>query len=290
MRYQPLCGIEFLLQALHVVQVIGAGFGIFRARILGGSACKVSALRRVRTGVGAKRNAIFIDIQIPPEVRAGVQHVARHDFATVVGARFVPRERRGEALIHADIEIGHHKDWRLQPISKIQGRRGMLETLMRIFGKQQDVFGVAMRRVGAGEHVGLLRSRGHSGGGSAALDIDDRDGDFGEVGEPEELGHQRNARAGSRGERARAIPARADHDADGGNFIFGLHDRVAILPGLGIDAILPAIFLESFRQRGRGRDRIPRTHRRATVNTAQSGCGVAVDENLVANIVGAAHS
>ena len=39
-------------------------------------------------------------------------------------------------------------------------------------------------------------------------------------------------------ERARAVPARAHHHADGGEFVLGLHDREAVLPGLRIDAEL----------------------------------------------------
>ena len=45
---------------------------------------------------------------------------------------------------------------------------------------------------------------------------------FGEISEPEEFLHQRNARTRRRGEGARAVPAGADDDADGGQFVLGI--------------------------------------------------------------------
>ena len=56
-------------------------------------------------------------------------------------------------------------------------------------------------------------------------------GDFGEIGEAEKFLHQRNARPRSRGEGARAVPAGADHDADRGELVLGLDDRVFVLLG-----------------------------------------------------------
>ena len=107
-----------------------------------------------------------------------------------------------------------------------------LEALARILGEQQHVLGVAVRGVGAAEDVGLLRARRHAGRWAGALHVEDHRRDFGEIGEAEELLHQRDAGAGGRGERARAVPGRADHHADRGQLVLGLDDGEAVLAGL----------------------------------------------------------
>ena len=62
-------------------------------------------------------------------------------------------------------------------------------------------------------------------------------GNLGEIGEAEELLHQRDAGAGGRGEGARAVPGGADHHADRGELVLGLDDGVAVLLGCRIDAV-----------------------------------------------------
>ena len=99
-----------------------------------------------------------------------------------------------------------------------------LEALGRIRREQQDVFGVAVRGVGALQNIALLRARGHAGGRADALHVDDHRRNLGVVGQAQQLVHQRNAGAGGRRERARAVPGRADHHADGGQFVLGLQD------------------------------------------------------------------
>jgi hypothetical protein len=74
----------------------------------------------------------------------------------------------------------------------------------------------------------LLGARRHAGGGAAALHVEDHRRDFGEIGEADELLHQRDAGTGGGGEGARAVPAGADDDADRGQFVLGLHDGVAL--------------------------------------------------------------
>jgi hypothetical protein len=109
---------------------------------------------------------------------------------------------------------------------------------------------------------------------------------FGEIGEAEEFLHQRDAGAGGRRERPRAVPGGADHHADRGQFVLGLDDGVARHAVVGVGAVLAAITAEGFDHRRRGRDRIPGRHRGAAIHGTEAAGIVAVDEDLVADAVG----
>jgi hypothetical protein len=200
----------------------------------------------VRSGIGAVGNAVAIDVEVAAEIGAGVERFARHHLAAVVLAAVVPGEGAAQPLVHADVEVAHDEDRRLQPFGEVERLRRHLEALAGVFGKQQDVLGVAVRGVGAGEHVGLLRARRHAGRRAAALDVDQHRRDLGEVGEADELGHQRDAGAGGGGERARAVPAGADDHADRCQLVFGLDDAVALLAGDRVGTQLLGIALEGF--------------------------------------------
>ncbi len=58
----------------------------------------------------APGNAIPIDILVPAEVLAGLEFLGRHDFAPVIVAGPVPAEWLAQALVHADVEVGHDED------------------------------------------------------------------------------------------------------------------------------------------------------------------------------------
>ena len=75
-------------------------------------------------------------------------------------------------VVHADVEIEHDEDWRLQPVGKIEGLRAEGEGFGRVLGEQQDVLGVAVRSVGARNDVALLRAGRHPGGGACTLHIE----------------------------------------------------------------------------------------------------------------------
>ena len=143
------------------------------------------------------------------------------------------------------------------------------------------MFGVAVRGVGAARMSRLLGAGGHAGRGPRALHVDDHRRDLGVVGQPDELVHQRDAGTRRRGEGARAVPAGADHHADGGQLVLGLQDAVVLLAGLGILAVLLAELLEGVHHRGGRGDGVPGGHGGARVQAAQGGGGVAVDQDPV---------
>ena len=98
--------------------------------------------------------------------------------------------------------------------------------------------------------------------------------------------HQRYAGAGGGGEGAGAVPGRADHDADRGQFVLALHDRVFGLAGFRVVPQFPAMAGEGVGNRRRWRDRIPGAHRGAAIDRAEGCCAVALDEDAVADLVG----
>ena len=137
----------------------------------------------------------------------------------------------------------------------------------------------------------LLRARRHAGGRPGALHVEDHRRNFGEIREADELLHQRDAGAGRGGEGARAVPAGADHHADRGQFVLGLHDARSCSCPVSVSTRIPvAVAGERLGQRGGRRDRIPGADRRAAIDRAQRRGAVAVDEDAVADRVGAAHA
>ena len=177
---------------------------------------------------------------------------------------------------------------RLQPLGQVEGLRAQREALGRVLGEQQDVLGVAVRGIGAGQDVRLLRAGRHAGGRPAALDVEQHHRHLGEIGQPQELAHQRDAGAGGGGEGARPVPAGADGDADGGQLVLGLHDAVEVPAVLGHAQAL-GVGLERLRQRGGGRDRIPGAHRGARVDGAEAGRRIARHQDLALGALGRPH-
>jgi hypothetical protein len=122
-------------------------------------------------------------------------------------AAVVPGERLAQAIVHADVEVGHDEDGVCSRSARSKALRAELEALGGSSGKQQHVLGVAVRGIGAAQQVRLLRARRHAGRRAAALHVEDHRREFGEVGEADELLHQRDAGAGG------AVKARAPFQA-----------------------------------------------------------------------------
>lgn len=62
------------------------------------------------------------------------------------------------------------------------GFEGGVEAVLDIAGGEDDAGGVAVGAVDGLHEVGLLHAGGHAGGGAAALDVDDDEGEFGHAG------------------------------------------------------------------------------------------------------------
>ncbi len=239
----------------------------------------------MRARIGAIRDAVAVDIEVTAEGLAAVEIGRGHHLAAIHLPVRVPGQRLAQPLIHADIEIEHDEDRRLQPVGEVERLRRHLEAFLGIFGKEQHVLGVAMRGIGRGQDIRLLRARRHARRRPAALHVEDHRRDLGEIGKADEFRHQRNAGARRAGEGARAVPRGTDDDADRGQLVFRLDDREFVLAGFLVDAQPPAMAHERLGHRGRRRDRIPRGNRGTAIDGTQPRRVVAIDEDLVADLV-----
>ena len=241
---------KFAQQPLHVVDVVWPSLTVAGIGVAGGAAGKKTAFAGVGAGQRAPRNAVAIDVFVTAKVFAGLQFFCSHHLAAVIVAVFVPNKGLTQALVHANVEVGHEEDGGLQAVGQVQRGGGKLKALVRVFGQQHHMLGVAVRGIGAGQQIRLLGAGGHAGGWAAALHIDDGDRDFSKVGQADELGHQRYAGARCGGKSAGAVPASANHHTDRGQFVFGLHDGKPVLAGGGVDPKLVAVLLERLWHRG----------------------------------------
>ena len=82
------------------------------------------------------------------------------------------------------------------------------EALLHRGREEEQVLGVTVGEEGGGEHVPLRGSGRKPGGGSDPLHVPDDRRDLGEVAQPDEFAHERDARTGGRRHGARSGPAR----------------------------------------------------------------------------------
>ncbi len=192
----------------------------------------------------SRRHKILVFVSVALELRNLFQFFRAQNAAALRLVRFVPGEAWYHPIVHSDIQIGQHENRSLEALGQVECFGSELKTLVRIAWEQQNVFGIAMRCVGAFQNVALLRAGGHAGGRTHALNIDNHRGYFSVIRQAEQFIHQRNAGTGGGGESPRAIPRSANYHSDSGQLVLGLNDDVVVLSGLGIAAILLAESLE----------------------------------------------
>lgn len=110
------------------------------------------------------------------------------------------------------------------------------------------MLGVAVRCVGGGKDVRLLRPRGHSGRRAAALYVEDHRGNLGEISEAKKFLHQRDARTRRRRESPCTVPRRPNDHADRRKLVLRLYDGIAVLACYRVDTKLAAVLGKCFRQ------------------------------------------
>ena len=174
----------------------------------------------------------------------------------MAASRRLPRSRGfsgywnvvGHPGVHAEVEVRHHEDRRLEPLRQVERRHRELVALLRRTRDEHDVLRVAVRQDRRRQDVALRRARGQARGRPDALHVDDDRGDLGVVAQAHELAHERDARAGRRRHRTRAGPSRAERHADRRQFVLGLHDGKGGLPRLLVHPVLLQVLDQASRR------------------------------------------
>ena len=182
----------------------------------------------VLAGEGARRDEVGVLVGEPVELRHQVEVDAGQHPTAVGEVGVVPGQRRHDPVVHADVEVGEHEDRGLEPLGEVEGPHREVEALGRVGREQQQVLGVAVGCVGAGEDVALLGPGRHAGRRPGALHVDEHRRDLGVVAEAEQLVHERDAGAGRGRERAGAVPVGAENHAQRRELVLGLQDQVVV--------------------------------------------------------------
>ena len=248
------------------------------------------AAREVRplgtdAGQGAVRDRVIVAIHVAVELVEARDLLRRQHLAAVGSVRIVPLQVLAHPIVHADVEIGEDEHRRLQALGQVERLDRHVKAFFGIGRKQQHVTRVAVRGIGAEHDVALLGAGGHAGRRADPLHIEYHAGNLGVIGEAQKFVHERDAGSARGRERACAVPARAEHHADGGQLVLGLDYRIVVLAGGGIDPIAVAEPLEGVHERGRGRDGVPGADGGARIDAAQARGRVAVDHDVAARLV-----
>ena len=271
--------LELAQQPVDVVGVVVRPLAVLRLGVVAGAAREER--RPELPGQRAVRDAVAVDVLVAAPLADRLQRLRRQHLAAVE-RRLGIRERLGHPVVHAEVEIGHHEDRRLEALGEVEGLDGHRVALGDRRRQQQDVLGVAVRQARGKGDVALRGARRQARRGADTLDVEDHRRQLGVVGQPRELRHQRDAGARGRRHRAGAGPRRADDHAERGDLVLGLHDRERRLAGLGIHAVLAQVVDQRLAQRRRRRDRVPRHDGDAGHQAAERGGRVALDQDQVA--------
>ena len=141
-----------------------------------------------------------------------------------------------------------------------------------------------LSRIGR-KNIPLAGSSRETGGRADTLDIPDHRRHLGKVGQPDKFGHQGNSRSRGRSHGAGAGPACSDRHSKSGKLIFRLHNGKRRFPGLRVDPILLHVIDHLLDQRTRRSDRIPGHDRASAKHGAQSGGGIALDNDFALSLV-----
>ena len=181
--------------------------------------------------------------------------------------------------IHAQVEVAHTEDGRLESLGVVEGAPSVLEALFNGARDEHDVLCIAVAALVEHGNVGLLRPCRQTRRRANPDHVPKHGGDFCKVGQSDEFLHQRNARPGGGGHASTTGPTGTQDHACCRQFIFGLnHGHV------GVSFVVRSkswnVADDAFRKRRRGRDRVPGEELNAAV-VGTEGCRfVSFDEEL----------
>src|SRR5690606_10107285 len=128
LRHDGRRSIEFASDAVDDALMDAAILGIASVFIV----ARATREERAHGGMCARKRAIGDRIAIDIEIAApgfalhaleGFELLGREHLAAALLARVVPGEGIGYPVVHADVEIGHDHDRRLQKLREIEGIR-----------------------------------------------------------------------------------------------------------------------------------------------------------------------
>ena len=190
----------------------------------------------VGPGQRAVGDAVLVDVAVAGPLAGHLLEIVLRQHLSAVERFLRVLELRRHPQVHAEVEVGEHKDRRLESVRVVECVARELVALLDRPGQQDDVLRVAMRQRVDEPDVGLRRARRKTSRGADALDVEDHDRDFGVVGETGELSHQRDAWPGGGRECSSARPAGTDRHPDRRQLVLGLDHRDQLLAGLRVDA------------------------------------------------------
>ncbi len=270
-------GLELASQAVHVVHVIVRSLAVLRLVVVAGAPREER--RHVIARHRAVRNAVTVNIPISAPFAQFLEHVGGKPLTPIDRLRRILEPLR-HPVVHAQVEVHHHEDRRLEPFREIERFHRQLVGLLHRVRNQENVFRVAMREERGADQIPLRGARRQAGGRPHTLDVEDHSRRFRVVGQTGKLGHQRDTGTRGGGHGARTGPSCADHHAQRRDFIFSLHYRERRLAGFLVDAIFPHVTDQRLAQRGRRRNRIPGHHRDAGHHAADRSGRVAFDQDF----------
>ena len=82
------------------------------------------------TRVGAITDCVTIDIEVATKLYTVLKLFCGEHLAAVILVVVIPGQRLRHIVIHAEIEVGHQDDWRLQALCQIKGQGTKIKTLL----------------------------------------------------------------------------------------------------------------------------------------------------------------
>src|SRR5262249_40054238 len=156
----------------HVALVVVRTLTVNSAFVMTASAREVGRSWVIRSGQSTVRNAIAVYVGVPLKAPEPFE-VFRSENLPAVEFLFRILERISHPVVHAQIQIAHHKDRCLEAFSKVKGVVAHAEAFFNAGRKQNDVFRITVRAVDHRQDIGLLRSRRQSRTWTYTSDVED---------------------------------------------------------------------------------------------------------------------
>jgi len=135
---------RFFEQTIHVAHISRTIFGIAGVFVTGSTPGEKRTFGRVRAWNGAVSDAIAVGIEITAILRQSFQVPASYTLPKSYFRLSSQVRGGGKVFVHAQIEVDHHDDGRLQAIGQIEGQGLQFETLFGICRENRDVLGISM--------------------------------------------------------------------------------------------------------------------------------------------------